>query len=234
MSTFTAIELIESALRLNGVYSIGDTTSAEEAQDGLNVLNDLIDSLGVSNLMIYAQSLDQIPLVTSQASYSIGPTGTDLVTTTPIEVLEASTITYQGVDYQLSKWTLQDYNSISLKTVGGTPGILYPQMSFPDIEVFLWPVPVTGMTLNLWSNKAITSFPDLTTQVSLPAGWKKMLRYLLAVDLAPEYDVPIPPDVLRQAAVIRKNIKRTNSQIPILEMPMGIPSVNTWVDWRGN
>ncbi|MFN7609525.1 MAG: hypothetical protein ACK5QX_01105 [bacterium] len=234
MANVTAIELIESAMRLDGVYALGEPITDDEANTGLSVLNDLVDALGTANLLIYAPTLDVVPLVANQASYSIGPTGTSLVTASPTEVLESSTITYQGVDYPLSKWTLQDYNSITIKNIGGTPGVIYPQMSFPNIQVFLWPVPVAGMSLNLWTNKAIASFPDLTTTVSLPAGWKKMLRYLLAEDLAPEFDVPVPPEVIKQAAIIRKNIKRTNQSIPLMQMPYGIPATNTWVDWRGN
>jgi hypothetical protein len=233
MAQVTAIELIEGAMRLDGVYAIGEPVSSDEAATGLSALNDLVDALGVANLMMFVQSLDTVPLVANQASYSIGPTGTSLVTATPNEVLQASTISYQGVDYQLSKWTLDDYNSIAVKNTGGIPSVLYPQMSFPNIQVFLWPVPVAGMTLNLWSNKAVTSFPDLTTVVNLPAGWKKMLRYLLAEDLAAEYEVQVPAQVLKQASVIRKNIKRTNAQVPLLKMPYGIPS-DTGFDWRSN
>lgn len=231
----TAIDLIERSMRLIGVYAVGEAISDDESATGLQALNSLVDSLANTNLLIYAKSLDQVPLVANQASYEIGPSGADLVTTRPVEVLQSSTITYQGVDYPLAKWTLQDYNTITIKTIGGTPGVLYPQMSYPNMKVFLWPAPgMSGMTLNLWSNKAISSFPNLTTTVSLPPGWEKMLAFLLAEDLAPEYEVQVPPEVMKQAAIIRKNIKRTNKQVPMLSMPYGIPSNNTWVDWRSN
>lgn len=222
-------------MRLIGVYAIGEPMSSDEAETGLQALNSLVDSLANTNLLIYVKSLDQVTLVANQASYSIGPSGTDLVTTRPVEVLQSSNITYQGVTYPLSKWTLQDYNTISIKTIAGTPGVLYPQMDFPNITAYLWPAPgVAGMTLNLWSNKALSSFPDLTTTVSLPPGWEKMLSFLLAEDLSPEFEVPVPAEVVRQAAQIRKNIKRTNKQIPLMSMPYGIPANNTWVDWRSN
>lgn len=231
----TAVDLIERAMRLLGVYAVGETISADEAQTGLVALNSLVDGLANTNLLIYVKSLDQITLVANQASYSIGPTGTDLVTTRPVEVMQSSNVTYQGVTYPLTKWTLQDYNTISIKTIAGTPGVLYPEMSYPDMTVYLWPAPgVAGMTLNLWSNKALSSFPALTTTVSLPPGWEKMLTFLLAEDLAAEFQVPVPAAVLKQASMIRKNIKRTNKQVPLMAMPYGIPANNTWVDWRSN
>lgn len=231
----TALDLIKRALRLDGVYAVGESLSSDEANDGLQALNTLVDALSNSSLMIFAQSLDTIPLVTNQATYNIGPAGTDLVTTRPIKVLQSSTVSYQGVDYPLSIWTLQDYNSITIKNIGGTPGILYPYMSMPDMDVTLWPVPgESGMVLNLWSEKQIASFPTLTTVVTLPPGWEQMLAFLLAEVIAPEYDVQVPQRVAIEADKIRRNIKRTNTKVPLMQMPYGIPDNNTWVDWRSN
>lgn len=231
----TAIDLISRAMRLLGVYAVGETISPDEGETGLRALNSLVDSLANTNLLIYLKSTDAIPLTANQVSYSIGPTGTDFVTPRPVEVMQSSNVTYQGVTYPLAKWYKQDYNSISIKTIGGTPGVLYTEMSYPNITAYLWPIPgVAGMTLNLVSNKTITSFPYLTTPVLLPPGWEKMLAFLLAEDLSAEFQVPVPQEVLKQASTIRKNIKRTNKQVPLMAMPYGIPANNTWVDWRSN
>lgn len=231
----TALDLIKRALRLDGVYAVGETPSADESNDALEALNQLVDSLSNSSLMIFAESLDTVPLTANQGTYNLGPTGTDLVTTRPVKVLQSSTISYQGVDYPLSVWTLQDYNSLTIKNIGGTPGIIYPYMTMPNIDVTLWPIPgESGMVLNLWSEKQIATFPTLNTVVSLPPGWKKMLCFLLAEELAPEYDVQVPQRVAIEADKIRRNIKRTNIKVPLMQMPYGIPDNNTWVDWRSN
>ena len=229
----TALDLVKRSMRLLGVYAIGDSLSADESTTGLEALNALTDSLANSSLLIYVPTLDTIPLTQNQGTYEIGPTGADVVTARPLKVLQSSTITYQGVDYPLSVWTLQDYNSISVKSTGGTPGIIYPQMDYPDMTVALWPVPSeAGMTLNLWSEKVVTTFPALNTVVSLPPGWEQMLAFLLAEVLAPEFDTQIPAAVAREASRIRRNIKRTNTKVPLMSMPYGIPDNNTYIDWR--
>lgn len=231
----TAVDIISRSMRLIGVYAIGEPLSADESQTGLEALNALVSSLGNSNLLIAAKTLDTVPLTQNQGTYQIGPSGADLVTPRPIQVFDSSTITYQGVDYPLSVWTLQDYNSITIKNIGGTPGVIYPQMDMPNITVSLWPVPgESGMTLNLWSNKEIASFPTLITTVTLPPGWDQMLAYLLAEIIAPEFSAQVPNAVMKEIARIRKNIKRTNLQVPLMQMPYGIPDNNTWVDWRSN
>jgi hypothetical protein len=228
----TALDLIKRSMRLLGVYSIGEEPSADEAATGLTALNALTDSLANSGLLVYAKSLDTIALTANQASYTVGPSGAT-VTGRPVQVLDASTVSYQSVDYQLSVWTLEDYNSISVKTIGGIPGGLFPQMDMPDITLYLWPVPSTsGMTLNLWTNKTFTTFPALTTTVSLPPGYEQMLPFLLAEVLAPEYQTPVPAAVAGEAARIRRNLKRTNTQVPRLDMPYGIPNGNGWTTWQ--
>jgi len=228
----SALDLIKRSLRLLGVYSIGEEPSAEEARDALTALSALTDSLANSGLLIYAKTLDTIALTSGTATYTVGPSGAT-VTARPVDVLDASYISYQGVDYPLSVWTLDDYNSIAVKTVGGTPVGMYPQMDMPNITLSLWPVPSAAMTLKLWSNKALTTFPGLTTTVSLPLGYEQMLTFLLAESLAAEYQVPVPQAVMMEVARVRRNIKRTNVQVPRLQMPYGIPS-NDFIDWRGN
>jgi hypothetical protein len=218
----TALDLIKRAQRLLNVYAIGEDPSASEAQDGLTALNSLLDSLANSNLLIYAQTLDAIPLAANQPSVTVGPTGS-FVTARPVEILESSNLTYQGVEFPLVIFTLADYNRIAVTNIGGIPSGIWPLMNNPDITITPWPLPAQAMTLNLWSNKLITSFPTLTTVLTLPPGYERMLAYLLAIEIAPEYEREPSETVVRVASQARKFLKRTNVQIPRMQMPYGIP-----------
>ena len=105
-------------------------------------------------------------------------------------------------------------------------------MNMPDVTVTLWPVPSAAMSLYLWSNKLITSFPDLTTDVVLPPGYERAIAYSLSEEIAPEYEVPVSASVVMKAAQARKNIKRINTQVPLMTMPYGIPANGMFYDWR--
>lgn len=228
----TALDIIKRAMRSIGVLPEGETPSAQQASDGLSVLNQLMGSLGNACQMIYAQSLDQIPLTTNVASYTVGPTGS-VVTPRPMQILSSSYITYQGVSYPLVVWTLADYNQITVKNIGGIPTGFWPLMEFPDLTLTVWPLPSdSGMVLNLWSWKQITEFSSLTQQLQMPPGYDRALSLLLGIDLAPEYLVEPSPSLIRNASQARKMLKRTNAQIPRLVMPYGIPDNNTYLDWR--
>jgi len=218
----TALDIIKRAMRLNGTYSIGETPSAEESDDCLSALNGMVESMANEGLLIFAPTLNAITLSSGTAAYTVGPTG-GTVTTRPIEVLDSSYIVYGGISYPLEILTIQDYNDIPLKTdAGDIPTHLYVLANMPDITVTCYPIPGATMTLNLWSNKLIQSFATLTDVVSLPPGYKRMLEYNLAIEIAPEFDAQLRPDVVQIAAASRRVLKRTNTKPPLLKLPYGI------------
>lgn len=214
----TSLDLIKRAMRLLGVYAIGEEPSNDEAQTGLTALNALLDSLANSGQLVYAKSLDSIALVGGTAAYTVGPSG-GTVTTRPVEVLDESYVTLSDVTYSLSVITLQQYNDIGQKTIQGIPRYLWVQPDMPNVTVTLWPVPDQAYTLKLWSNKVIGGTLALATTVSLPPGYLRMLAYLLAEELAPEFQAPVPAAVEKIAGQSRRMLKRTNLEVPQLSVP---------------
>lgn len=214
----TALDLIKRSMRMLGVYSIGEDPSPDESQDCLAALQSLMGSMANSPQLIYAKTLDTIALAATVASITVGPTG-GTVTTRPVEVLGESYVVLSGVSYPLSVLTLQQYNDVTVKASQGIPAGIWPQMDMPNITLTFWPVPSQAMTLNLWSNKQVTTFPTLTTVVTLPPGYEEMLVYLLAEAMAPEFTVPVPAAVAMGAARARRVLKRTNLQVPTLALP---------------
>lgn len=218
----TALDIIKRSMRLGGVYAIGEDPSAEEAADGLVCLNALVTSLPPQ--LVYANTLDIIPLLANTLSLTVGPSGT-FPTARPIRVLDSSYVLYKGVSYSLRVLADEDYNSIALKAlVGGIPTSIWPLMNMPDIKITPWPFPSADMVLYLWSEKEVFNFPTLTTVMTLPQGYERMLAYLHCVDFMPEYDREASPAVQKIAFQARKNLKRTNLRLPAMKMPYGIPS----------
>lgn len=222
----TARDIIKRSLRQLGVYSIGEEPSADEASEGLEALNAMLDSWANENLFVYAKTLDTVPMLANQLSFTIGPTGS-VVSTRPVTIDASSYVMFQGVSYPLQKFTDQEYQSISLKTqVGGIPRGFWPLMNYPDVTVTLWPFPSQDMTVMLWSNKLVKSFADLTTDVDLPPGYERALVYSLAEEISSEYEVMPSASLVTKGAQARRNIKRTNTQVPVMGMPYGIPLSN--------
>jgi hypothetical protein len=220
----TALDLIKRAYRLIGVYAIGETPSADETADGLAALNQMLEGWSNEKLMVYQASLDAITTVPGQASYTVGPTG-DTVSVRPQDIDSSSNIVYGSVTYPLAVATLQEYNSIKLKTLQTTlPSVLRYTPDYPNGTVTLYPIPTLAMTLNLWSWKPLTGFVSATDTVSLPPGYAKAIAYNLAIELAPENEVSPSPVVVKGAVTSKKLIKRTNFEPVVLSMPGNIPA----------
>ena len=72
----TALDIITGALLNINSYSPGETLQASDAQTGLAVLNDLLDSLSNEESFVYTQQETIFPWVAGQFQYSVGnPTG---------------------------------------------------------------------------------------------------------------------------------------------------------------
>jgi hypothetical protein len=220
----TTLDLIKRAYRLIGVYSIGETPSADECQDALTALNSMMNAWATEKLMMYVPVLDSITLTPGQAVYTVGPSGTT-ITGRPESIAPSSYLEWLGVSYPLTVVTLEEYNSIKQKALQTTlPGVLWYKADYPNGTITLYPVPTLAMTLQLWSFKTFSAL-GLTETIALPPGYEDAIVYNLAVTLAPENEVPIPPSVLNRATMTKKLIKRNNWEVPALSFDNAIPSM---------
>lgn len=213
-----AIDIIKRAMRLCRVYDIGQEPSADEAQDGLDALNAMLDSWSTERLMVYVNTSVSVPFAIGVSSHTVGPTG-DVVTPRPVQVTEATYVSYNGIDYPIQLINQEEYNALPLKTIQGIPSFLYANMELPNVTLYLFPTPGQNVTLKLVSQDALTEFPDLTTDVSFPPGYEKALAYSLAEEIAPEFGVQLDPQVVKTAMISRKKIKRINTVVPVMDSP---------------
>lgn len=199
-----------------GVLSKGESLDPPDAQDGLTALNALMGTL-TNTPMVFAPTLDTIPLSAGVSSITVGPSGTT-ITGRPLKVLDESYIDNGTTTYPLRVYTDQQYSDILVKTTTGTPEGVWPLMNMPDVQLTFWPVPIGGLTLKLWSIKALSTFPGLTTAVRLPEGYEDLLALELAEALAPEYQVDVPAPVMDRLKRARRNIQTTNLRVPMLQI----------------
>lgn len=205
----TALDIITGAAKLIGVVFKSEALTPDEANDGLVALNDMLDSWSNDNLTTYAYTLENFTL-TGAASYTIGTGGT-LNTARPINIATA-VLRVGNVDYPLEIITQQEYiTEIPIKSIGSTiPQYLTYDNGYPLGTIKIYPVAAGGV-LYLLSNKPLSNLAALTTSVDLPPGWKKALKFNLAIDLAGEFGVEIPQAVLAGAKSSLGMIKRATS-----------------------
>lgn len=208
MST-TALDLIKGSLRLLRVLSPDTDLSNEEANDGLNALNQMLDSWSLESLNLYHTTREELTLTSGLNPHTIGTGGT-LNTARPIEITYAALKDGGGQIFEIGIVDADTYDRVKIQTIQNTyPMYLYYDPDYPLGKIYLYPVPM-GNTLLLHSNKALTSFAALTDAVTLPPGYLRLLRYGLAAELAPEYQTTAGADILRILQESKMAVKVVN------------------------
>ncbi len=201
----TARDIVTAALRKIGVGFNGTSISASEMQDGLDCLNTLIESLANDSLMVYARTWETFNLVSGQVEYTMG-TGGDFNTARPSFIV--SSYIRDGVtDYPLSIIPDEMYvNYITQKDTQGIPAYINSDNGSPLVKLRLYPVPTNIYQIFILSEKPATNL-GLDDEIVMPQGWKRMLIYNLAVDVGPEYGVPIDPMVMQIAQESKRLVR---------------------------
>lgn len=220
----TAGDQINGALRLLGVLAEGETPSAETSQDALNALNQMIDSWNTERLSVFS-TIDQVETWPPGArSRTFGPTG-DIVGARPILIDDS---TYfrdpaSGISYGLKLINQQQYNGIAVKTVTSTyPQVLWVNMTYPNIEMYVYPVPTKVLEFHIVSVEPLTQPATLATDLAFPPGYLRCFRYNLACEIAPEFGVEPSPQVQRIAMASKRTLKRINNPDDIMALPYSI------------
>jgi hypothetical protein len=220
----TAGETINGALRLLGVLAEGETPSAETSQDALRAMDQMIDSWNTERLSVFSTQDQVFTWPAGILSRTLGPSG-NFVGNRPILLDDA---TYfkdpsTGVSYGIKMINQQQYDGIAVKTVSSTfPQVIFTNMTYPDIEMFIYPRPTRDLEWHFISVEELTQPAALNTVLTFPPGYLRAFRYNLACELAPEFGVEPAPQVQRIAMTSKRNLKRINNPDDIMSMPYSI------------
>lgn len=203
-----AIDIITRAMRRAGIIGVGETPAAEETDDALDVLNEILEQWTLDGLMIY-RSQEIIHPLTGASSYTIGEGG-DIDAVRPVGI-EGAFVRLGGLDVPVQVVSDVKFNSVCLKGIKGRPEFLRYDASMPAGRIDLWPVPDSGYDLHLIIGQPFTPVEHSADELILPTGYSRALRLTLAVDLCGEFERPVPIDLAQlaidaRAAIMRQNI----------------------------
>ena len=224
MTTYSAYDQIVGAMRLLGVLAEGETPSAETANDGLFALNQMIDSWDTERLSVFSTQDQVFSWPSGERTRTLGPTG-DFVGLRPVLLDDATYFRdpQTNVSYGIKFINQQQYDGIAVKTVTSTyPQVIFTNMTYPDIEMVIYPVPLRLLEWHFISVEKLTQPALLSTEMSFPPGYLRAFRYNLACELAPEFGVEPSPTVSRIAMYSKRNLKRINNPDDIMALPYSI------------
>ena len=223
MST-TAGDQINRALRLLGVLAEGETPSNAVSQDALTALNQMIDSWNTERLSVFSTQDQVFTWPASQRTRTLGPSG-NFVGNRPILLDDATYFRDAGtnVSYGIKIINQQQYDGIAVKTVTSTyPQVIWVNMTYPDIEMYVYPVPLRDLEWHFVSVEELTQPASLSTVLAFPPGYLRAFVYNLAMEFAPEFGVEPSPQVKRIAMTSKRNLKRINNPDDLMSMPYSL------------
>jgi hypothetical protein len=223
MSTYTAGDQINRALRLLGILAEAETPSAAMSQDALMAMQQMIESWNTERLSVFSTQDQIFTWPASLLSRTLGPTG-DFVGNRPVLVDDATYFKApNGVSYGIKMINQQQYNGIAVKTVTSTyPQVLWVNMGFPDITLTIYPRPTQDLEWHIVSVEKLNEPADLTTVLYYPPGYLRAFTYALAMEIAPEFGIEPSPQVQRIAMTSKRDLKRINNPDDVMALPYAL------------
>jgi len=232
----TVLDLVTEALVTVKALAVGETAQADMTTDALNKFNEVLEALSIQNLAVYSTMQTTFPLVAGTASYTIGPTGAVVAQRPPF--LDTAFVSYQGVDFPVEVHTEQEYALLALKSQPGIPQWLIYDPAYPNGVMVLWPVPDQAATLTIYQNTVFTAAATLLDTFDMPPGYRRMIRLMLAWELATDYPGMTGPemnklqaDTASAIALVKRNNKKPvllRSEVAALDCSGG----GDYSNWR--
>jgi len=215
MGTVTALQIVERSMRMLGALESGEDSSTNEQSDGLEALNDLIDSLSNQSLMLLYRVRDSALSVSSAAnSYTIG-SGYTFNTAYPVRI-DSLAITSGSINYPVPEKTVIQERAWQVSTQA-IPEFFYYQPVFGSgaapYGIIYFPTQLsTSYTVTIDSLKPVTQYSTISEALYLAPGHKEFLVSHLAIRLAPEFKKSVPPAIAEMAKESRESIERASLQ----------------------
>lgn len=220
----TAGDQINRALRLLGVLAEGETPSAATSQDALLAFDQMVDSWNTERLSVFSTQDQVFNWTPDEIKRTLGPTG-DFVGNRPVLLDDATYFRdpQTNVSYGIKFINQQQYDGIAVKTVTSTyPQVLFVNMTFPDITMYVYPKPTRVLEWHFISVEELTQPATLATQLHFPPGYMRAFTYNLAMEIAPEFGVEPSNQVKRIAMTSKRNLKRINNPDDVMSLPYAI------------
>lgn len=199
--TLTRDDIIKYSLRKLGVLELGTLPDSSTTSNAAQSLDMIIKSLVAKGSKIWTIQELTLPLVSSQTSYNIGPTGSvtplALVADKPVSLLQAwlrNVSVTPNIDIPLTVLSLNDYNTLGSKGSTGTPNSVEMQVLRDYVVVKSYVTPTSlevGMyQMHLVVKRTLQDAGIATNNLDFPQEWLYALGWNLAAELCADYDVP--------------------------------------------
>jgi hypothetical protein len=218
----TARTIVIDALDLIMVHAAEEPLTAHQEQQGLRILNDLVQSASLEQFFIYYTPAVVVdwPVGKSVLTWGIG--GEIVATPRPVQLSDIAT-RYEPIVQASYPLTVLPIASFRLLTYPGRTGDPLQAISYasnyPLGELYAYPIPTSPVQVTVYPWLILRQWPGFDDEIALPPGYERWAKAALACELAPYYDKEASSLVQGIRMEARDNIKTVNLVIPTLAVP---------------
>lgn len=133
----------------------------------------------------------------------------------PLRITNAFTRIYtqgSGLDYPIEIVDQKRYVDIGFKAIQAPwPIVLWYNPTYPLGTIFVYQNPSGSAELHLYTDLILTNLASLTQEIVLPQGYARMIKRMLARELAPEYGAIWSPQQEKLAKEAYDYVKSLNA-----------------------
>lgn len=218
----TALQIILSSASKLGVLQAGQSMEGDDIDVCFRALNLMLDGWRgrpSAPLLSWQDTETIIALPDGTASLTIGP-GQQVNVPLPGRIELSSYVRVSGIDYPLRVVDEPQFNRIALKSLSGVwPSVVNLQGGASTGTLRFWP---QGQSeVHLVTRVPFLRFADLTTNYPLAPGFERAMVFNLCPEIAADFTVPVPVQVMSEATRSMRAIKGNQAIVPQLDVAQG-------------
>lgn len=205
---YTTLQLINNAYYESGIVSRGfETVSGQQANDGLQFLNDLIADKTVENGLIPYYDQHDFAAVIGQEKYFI------------LDLISVDTFVFfiDTVRYQTENRARREYFGTSrADNIQSLPGSWHMERCFQGANIFIYFKPDQNFPLTIWGQfrlQQVVINQDLS--LTLDRFYINYLKFDLAERLCAEFNYTVPPGVAKALANYEDTISKKSGPMDL-------------------
>lgn len=218
--TQTVKDIVNGALRTLGVLADAEEATGNQMADGVTALRDLVAAWSLEQILIPWRTVESFDLSDDQILYTYG-TGGDFDAERPLAIYDAAVILDGGQIAPLRPIGSREWQSRPFATIVTRPSAYWYEPTLPlgTLRLDVYPV---DPRITFTVSRAL-SLPDAITDATGTApGYDRALRFNLAVELAPEYGVPVSGDLRLLASQSKRTLENYNTRPDTMQIDAGL------------
>lgn len=205
---YTTLQLINNAYYESGIVSRGfETVSGQQAIDGLQFLNDLLQDKTVENGLIPYYQEYNFTAVAGQEAYFIP----DLIN------VDTFVFYIDTVRYQTENRARREYFGTSrADNIQSLPGSWHMERAFGGATLYIYFKPNTAYPLTLWGQFRLDEVAiNQDLSLTLDRFYINYLKFDLANRLCAEYNYTVPPGVANTLQKLEDSISKKSGPMDL-------------------